>query len=63
MVDLVVVHLVVDWLCIRIASGIDKEFAAEAEAELVVLEVVVADGVDEVDESDGVDKHRGIALS
>ena len=50
----------------KIAGGVDKEFAAEAEAELVVLEVFVVDGVDGVDgvdESDGVDKHRGIALS
>ena len=54
----------VDWLCIKIAIRIDKKFAVEAEAEQVVSEVVVTvDGFDKVDESNGVDRHRGIALS
>ena len=62
-VDLVATHLVVEWLCMKITGGVDKEFAAEIEAELVVLGVVVVDEVDGVDESDRIDKHRGIALS
>lgn len=37
--------------------------AVEAEVEQVVLEVVLVGGVDGIEESDGVDKHRGIALS
>lgn len=41
----------------------DKEFAVEAEVEQVVLEVVVVDGLNKVDESDEIDKHRGIDLS
>ena len=47
----------------KITGGVDKEFAAEIEAELVVLGVVVVDEVDGVDESDRIDKHRWIALS
>ena len=56
-------HLIVDWLYMKIADEVDKEFAVEAEAEQIVLEVVVVDGVDGVDESDRVYKHRGVALS
>lgn len=47
----------------KIAGKIDKEFAVEAEAEQNVLEFVVVDKVDEIDESDGDDKYREIALS
>lgn len=47
----------------KIVSGVDKEFAAEVKAKLVVLEVIVIDEIDEVDESNGVDKHRRIVLS
>ena len=75
MVDLEASHLVVDWLCLKIVDGVNKEFAVEAETEKIVLEVVLVDGVDEVDgfdgvdgvdrvdESDEVEKHKGIALS
>ena len=48
----------------KIAIGVDKEFAVEAEVEQVVSEfVMTVDGVDEVDESYGVDRHKRIALS
>ena len=48
----------------KIASRVDKEFAAGVEAEQVSSEVVVTvDGVDGVDESDRVDRHRGVTLS
>ena len=63
-VDLVAAYLVINWLCIKIASGVDKEFAVETEAKQVVLKVVViVDWVDGVDESGGIDKYKGIALS
>ena len=49
----------VDWLCMNIAIRLDKEFAAGAEAEQVVLEVVVkVDRVNEVNESNEFDKLR-----
>lgn len=47
----------------KIAGGVDKEFAVIAEAELVVLEVVIIDRVDGVDEFDKVVKYKWIALS
>lgn len=61
MVDLVVAW--VDWLYIKIASKIDKEFAIKAEAKQVILEIIVVDGIDKVDKSDEDDKYRGIVLS
>lgn len=47
----------------KIAIGVDKEFAVETEVKLVVLEFVVVDGIDAIEKFDGADKHRGIVLS
>lgn len=52
--------LVVEWLCIIIVGEVEKEFAAEAKVELVILEVDLLNEVDRIDESDGVDKHKGL---
>lgn len=52
----------IDRLYIKIADWVDKEFVVEAEVELCVLKVVLVDGIDEVDKSDRVNKHKKIAL-
>lgn len=44
-------------------SRVNKEFAIEIKAKLVVLEDVLVDRVDGVDESNKIDKHRNINLS
>lgn len=42
----------------KIAGEVDKKFTVIVEAEMVVLEDVMIDGVDGVDESDRVDKYK-----
>lgn len=63
MVDLVTAYLIVDQLYIKIADGVDKKFAAKTKIKQVVWEVIMVDGLNEVDNSNKIDKYREIALS
>lgn len=63
MVYLVIAYGVIDRFSIKIASEVNKEFTLKAKVKQVVLKFIIVDGVDKVDESDRVNKHKEIALS
>lgn len=44
--DLVATDLMIIWLYMKIAIGVDKRFVTETEAKQIVLEVVEIDGDD-----------------
>lgn len=57
--------MVIDWLYIKIAGKVDKEFVIKAKAEQIILEIIIVDGtdsVDEVDEPNRINIYREIAL-
>lgn len=48
---------------IKFAIEVNKEFFTEAKMKQVILEIVIIDEVNKVDQSDGIDKYKGITLS
>lgn len=47
----------------KVAARVNKKFAMEVKAELVVLGIIINDGVDRIYEFNEIDKYRRIVLS
>lgn len=44
----VAIYFMINWLCIKIASGKNNEFTIKTKLKLVVLEIVMVDRIDEI---------------